>query len=105
MSIVVLMISMLLFFVLFFGIGFILNMLLRMSWIMAIIYPIIAFLIIDKVRFVEYFTNAGQSFSDLLLHLSRLAMADILILACGWGGAIIAGLTINALRRKGYQMF
>ncbi len=105
MNIVVLMISMLLFFVLFFGIGFILNMLLRMSWIMAIIYPIIALLIIDKVRFVEYFTNAGQSFSDLLSGVSGLAVADILILACGWGGAIIAGLTIKALRTKGYQMF
>ena len=76
-----------------------------MSWIMAIIYPIIAFLIIDQVRFVEYFTNAGQSFSDLLLHLSRLALADILILVCGWGGAFMAGLTIKALRKKGYQMF
>ena len=72
---------------------------------MAIIYPIIAFLIVDKVPFDEYFTNAWQSFSDLFLHLSRLAMADILILACGWGGAIVAGLTINLLRRKGYQMF
>ena len=105
MNIVVLIISMLLFFVLFFGIGFILNMLLRMTWIMAIIYPIIAFLIVDKVRFVEYFTNAWQSFSDLFLHVSRLAIADILILACGWGGAIVAGLTINLLRKKGYQMF
>lgn len=105
MNIVVLMISMLLFFVLFFGIGFILNMLLRMSWIMAIIYPIIAILIIDKVRFVEYFTNSKQSFLELLSHITNLALADILILFCGLLGAITAGITIKALRKKGYQMF
>jgi len=105
MNIVVLIISMLLFFVLFFGISFILNMLIRMSWIMAIIYPIIAIFIVDKVRFVEYFTNAGQSFSDLFSRLSNLAIADVLILACGWVGAIVAGVTIKALRKKGYQMF
>ncbi|WP_338449272.1 YuiB family protein [Niallia oryzisoli] len=105
MNIVVLIISMLLFFVLFFGIGFILNMLLRMSWIMAIIYPIIAIFIVDKVRFVEYFTNSQQAFSDLFARITHLAVADILILACGWGGALIAGVTIKALRKKGYQMF
>ena len=105
MNIVVLIISMLLFFVLFFGIGFILNMLLRMSWIMAIIYPIIAIFIVDEVRFIEYFTNSKQSFLDLFTHLSHLALADILILACGWGGALAAGFTIKALRKKGYQMF
>jgi hypothetical protein len=105
MNIVVLMISMLLFFVLFFGIGFILNMLLRMSWIMSIIYPIIAILIIDEVRFVEYFTNTKQAFLDLKDHIMNLASADILILSFGLFGAIAAGLTIKALRKKGYQMF
>lgn len=105
MNIVVLIISMLLFFVLFFGIGFILNMLLRMSWIMAIIYPIIAIFIVDKVRFIEYFTSSKESFSDLFSHIANLAIADILILACGWGGALVAGLSIKALRKKGYQMF
>lgn len=105
MNIVVLIISMLLFFVLFYGIGFILNMLLRMSWIMAIIYPVVAIFIIDKVRFVEYFTDAGNAFSDLLTRLSNLALADILILASGLLGAIAAGVTIKALRKRGYQMF
>lgn len=105
MNIVVLIISMLLFFVLFFGIGFILNMLLRMSWIMAIIYPIIAFLIIDEVRFIEYFTNTIVSLSQLGSRIIQLATADILILVCGWGGAIVAGVTIKALRKRGYQMF
>jgi hypothetical protein len=105
MNIVVLIISMLLFFVLFFGIGFLLNMLLRMSWIMAIIYPIIAILIIDEVRFIQYFTNAIHSFSELLTKIGSLAIADILILSCGWGGALVAGVTIKTLRKKGYQMF
>ncbi|WP_428911169.1 YuiB family protein [Niallia sp. Krafla_26] len=105
MNIVVLIISMLLFFVLFFGIGFILNMLLRMSWIMAIIYPIIAFIIIDDVRFIEYFTRTMEAISELGSRIIGLAPADILILACGWGGAIVAGITIKALRKRGYQMF
>ncbi|MEH7108427.1 YuiB family protein [Bacillus sp. JJ1764] len=105
MSIVVLIISILLFFVLFFGIGFILNMLLRMSWIMAIIYPIIAILIIDKVRFVEYFTDSSAAFHSLGQKLASLATADILILTSGLAGAIAAGITIKMLRRNGYQMF
>lgn len=105
MTIFVLPISMLLFFVLFFGIGFILNMLLRMSWIMAIIYPIIAIMIIDKVRFIEYFTNAKASFASLGTELSSLEMADVLILSSGMAGAIVAGITIRVLRKKGYRMF
>lgn len=105
MTIFVLPISMLLFFVLFFGIGFILNMLLRMSWIMAIIYPIIAVLIIDQVRFIEYFTDSMNSFSDLASRITSLAMADILILSSGLAGAIVAGITIKMLRNRGYRMF
>ncbi|QED49169.1 YuiB family protein [Cytobacillus dafuensis] len=105
MTIFVLPISMLLFFVLFFGIGFILNMLLRMSWVMAIIYPIIAILIIDKVRFIEYFQNTGESLSSLGHEFSQLATADVLILSSGLAGAILAGVVIKILRKKGYQMF
>jgi hypothetical protein len=105
MTIFVLPISMLLFFVLFFGIGFILNMLLRMSWIMAIIYPIIAILIVDQVRFIEYFTNSSEAFPELGRLLSELAMADVLILSSGMAGAVAAGITIKMLRSKGYRMF
>ncbi|WP_419393516.1 YuiB family protein [Cytobacillus praedii] len=105
MTIFVLPISILLFFVLFFGIGFILNMLLRMSWIMAIIYPIIAIFIIDKVRFIEYFSNSKESFTSLGSELTQLATADVLILLSGLAGAIGAGITIKILRKKGYQMF
>jgi Putative membrane protein len=105
MSIVVLIISILLFFVLFFGIGFILNMLLRMSWIMAIIYPIVAIFIVDKVKFIEYFTNSKTAFTDLGERISSLATADVLILLSGLAGAIVAGITIKLLRKNGYQMF
>jgi hypothetical protein len=105
MSIVVLIISCVLFFVLFFGIGFILNMLLRMSWIMAFVYPIVAILIIDRVQFGEYFTNSGMAFQDLGNRLVSLATADILILSSGLAGAIAAGFIIKLLRKSGYQMF
>ncbi|WP_042461178.1 YuiB family protein [Neobacillus dielmonensis] len=105
MNIVVLIISIVLFFVLFFGIAFILNMLLRMSWIMAFVYPIVAIFIVDKVRFIEYFTNSGHSFQELGQRLSSLATADILILLSGLAGAIAAGFTIKQLRKSGYQMF
>jgi purine-cytosine permease-like protein len=105
MSIVVLIISIVLFFVLFFGIGFILNMLLRMSWVMAIVYPIVAILIVDKVEFSDYFTNSGRAFQELLSRFSSLATADILILISGLAGAIGAGFTIKQLRKHGYQMF
>ena len=105
MSIVVLVISILLFFVLFFGIGFILNMILRMSWVMAIIYPIVAIFIVDKVSFSEYFTNSKVAFQELGHNFSSLAMADMLILLSGLAGAIGAGITIKVLRKNGYQMF
>ena len=105
LTVVTLIISMLLFFVLFFGIGFLLNMLLRMSWIMAVIYPLIAIFIIDQVRFIEYFTNSGEAFTDLGKRIFSLAMADILILSSGLAGAILAGIVIRLLRKKGYQMF
>lgn len=105
LTVVTLIISMLLFFVLFFGIGFLLNMLLRMSWIMAVIYPLIAIFIIDQVRLIEYFTNSGEAFTDLGGRISNLAMADVLILSSGLAGAILAGIVIRLLRKKGYQMF
>ncbi|MGM7722545.1 YuiB family protein [uncultured Metabacillus sp.] len=105
LSLPVLLISMLLFLVLFFGIGFLLNMLLRMSWIMAIVYPIVCIFIIDNVRLIEYFVSPGESFSALGNKIVSLALADILILACGLAGAILSGIVIKMLRKRGYQMF
>jgi len=105
MSLPVVLISMLLFFVLFFGIGFLLNMLLRMSWIMAILCPFVFILIIDDVRFVEYFTAPAASFGALKERIFTLPPADIVILSSGLLGAILSGIAIRALRAKGYQMF
>ncbi|MDP4085656.1 MAG: YuiB family protein [Bacillota bacterium] len=105
MSIGVLIISVLLFFVLFFGIGFLLNMILRMTWIMTFFYPIIAILIVDKVRFIQYFTNTNSAFHSLVYRFSTLGMADIIILSSGFAGAIGAGITMKLLRKSGYQMF
>jgi ABC-type multidrug transport system fused ATPase/permease subunit len=99
-------ISMLLFFVLFFGIGFLLNMLLRMTWIMAFIYPIVAiFIVNNEVRFIDYFTNTQESLRLLGEKFSRLAPADVIILSSGLAGAIVAGITMKILRKKGYRMF
>jgi hypothetical protein len=105
MALPVLLISMLLFFVLFFGIGFILNMLLRMTWVMAVIYPIIAILIIDEVKFSEYFTNSGSSFSRLGEKFTSLAFVDIAILLSGLAGAVVSGIIMRLLRAQGYRMF
>jgi len=105
MNIPLLIISMVLFFVLFFGIGFILNMLLRMTWVMAIVYPVIALLIISEPGFTDYFTNSKESFASLGNSLSHLAAADIIIMISGLAGAIISGVTMRVLRAKGYRMF
>lgn len=105
MTIIVLVISMVLFFVLFFGIGFLLNMVLRMSWIMAIIYPIVALLLVNEAKLSAYFSNSKETFIGLGTKVTDLAAADIMILSSGLAGAITAGLTIRLLRRKGYRMF
>lgn len=80
-------------------------MLLRMSWVMAIVYPIVAILIVDKVRFLDYFTDSKSAFSELGSKFTSLGTADILILISGLAGAIAAGFTIKQLRKHGYQMF
>lgn len=104
-SIAQVMLSILIFIVMFFGIGFLLNMLLRMTWLMAIIYPIIVIFIIDDVAMYEYFTKPGYAFSELGANLMSLHAVDIVILASGMVGAIIAGFVMKVLRKMGYQMF
>lgn len=100
-----LVVSMVLFFVLFFGISFILNMLLRQTWLMAFVYPVIIFLIVDDFAFSMYFTNTGEAFSQLGSRLIRLTYADVLILGSGFIGTIVSGIVIRKLRKSGYQMF
>jgi len=103
MPLPVLIISILLFFILFFGIGFLLNMLFRSSWIMVILFPII--IIVNETKLIEYFRNPGISFSNLGTSLTSLHTADIIILSSGLLGAVLAGVVIRILRKKGYQMF
>lgn len=98
-------ISILLFMVLFFGIGFLLNMLLRQTWIMAFIYPIIVIMIIDKVKFYQYFTEPAYSFNLLAHRISDITVVDGVILISGMIGAILSGIAIRMLRVRGYQMF
>jgi Putative membrane protein len=98
-------ISMLLFMVLFFGIGFLFNMLLRATWFMVILYPIVVIMIVDDIRFFEYFTKPGTSFQLLGSDLLNLSASDITILAFGLIGAILSGVAIKILRVRGYQMF
>ncbi|MFG6148172.1 YuiB family protein [Halobacillus sp. B23F22_1] len=105
MNIVQFAVSLLLFFVLFFGIGFLLNMILRSSWIMAFLYPIIVLLIVDNFKFNLYFTNPSEAFSTVFSLLANLKVVDIVILASGFLGTILAGLVIKWLRKNGYQMF
>jgi purine-cytosine permease-like protein len=104
-TIIHLMISILLFFVLFFGIGFILNMLLRMTWVMACVYPIIVLFIVDNLSLIDYVQNPGLSFQTLGTSIVSLAPADFTILLSGFLGSICSGLTMKALRKRGYQMF
>jgi hypothetical protein len=104
-SLVQLIISIVLFFVMFFGIGFLLNMLLRMTWLMACLYPIVVVFIIDEVSFLDYFFKSGTAFPALVDKVQALQVVDILILAGGFGGAIVAGFVMIALRKAGYRMF
>ena len=72
---------------------------------MSILYPIIALLIVDEVRFIEYFRNFKDSFVDMAERFSTLAPADVLILSSGLAGALLAGVVIKLLRKSGYNMF
>lgn len=105
MTLPVLLISIVLFFVLFFGIGFLLNMLFRSTWIMVILFPMVAILIVNKLKLIEYFRQPVESLKQLGRNFASLQSADIIILSSGLLGGILAGVTIKILRKKGYQMF
>ena len=105
MPLPVLMISIVLFFVLFFGIGFLLNMLFRSTWIMVILFPIVAVLIVNKLKLIQYFKQPAESLNQLGMNFTSLQSADIIILSSGLLGGIVAGIVIKTLRKKGYQMF
>lgn len=100
-----LIISIVLFFVLFFGIGFLLNMLFRASWIMAILFPLIALYIVNKAKLINYFKEPANTFGNIGEHVMALATWDVIVLGSGFLGAIASGFTMKYLRKKGYQMF
>ena len=104
-SIMQFIISMVLYFVLFFGIGFILNMLFRTTWLMAFIYPVIILFFINDIRVSNYWQKPLESFQYLLDRIAGLYATDVVILSCGFVGSLLSGLTLKALRKKGYQMF
>ena len=59
---------------------------------MAIIYPIIAFLLLSMMFvLLSILQETVEALSALGSRIIGLAPADILILACGWGGALVAG--------------
>ncbi|MGP4076627.1 YuiB family protein [Halobacillus sp. K22] len=105
MNIIQFLVSMVLFFVLFFGISFLLNMLLRSSWVMSFVYPVIVLFIVDDFPWTEYISQPATSFPTVFEKLVNLQVVDILILASGLAGTIVAGLVIRWLRKNGYQMF
>lgn len=105
LNIVQFVVSMLLFFVLFFGISFLLNMILRSSWIMSVVYPVIVLFIVDDFPWTDYFSQPGEAFPVVFEQISNLKIVDIIILASGFAGTIVAGLVIRWLRKNGYQMF
>lgn len=76
-----------------------------MTWIMAVVYPVVTIFIVDDVRFIEYFTNSKTAFGELISGFANLALSDMLILGSGMVGAIVAGIVIRMLRKRGYQMF
>ncbi|MCA1011072.1 YuiB family protein [Halobacillus halophilus] len=105
MNIIQFFVSILLFFVLFFGISFLLNMLLRSSWVMSFVYPVIVLFIVDDFPWTEYFSQPTTSFPTVFAKIVNLQVVDIIILASGLAGTIVAGLVIRWLRKNGYQMF
>lgn len=98
-------ISLLLFFILFYGIGFLLNMLFRSSWIMAVLFPLIAIYIVNKTKLIQYVKEPAAAFGNIGDNVMALATWDIAILSSGFLGAVAAGITMKYLRKKGYQMF
>lgn len=72
---------------------------------MSFLYPFVVIMIVDNLSTLEYFTNTGESFSQLSAEITSLAVMDIIILSSGFIGTIVSGLVIKFLRKSGYQMF
>ncbi len=72
---------------------------------MVILFPIVAILIVNKLKLIEYFSKPFESLKLLGMNFAALHSADIIILSSGLLGGVLAGVTIKTLRKKGYQMF
>lgn len=83
-------------FVLIFGVGFILNMLLKTTW-----FPIYAYLALIIGLYVYYNWNSGH----VLTAVTEYGFIDLLAILGGVLGGYVSGLTIRALRVKGFKMF
>lgn len=83
-------------FVLMFGIGFILNMLLKTTWFPIYVYAV---LMIGVLIYMEWGSE------NWLRSIASYGVIDWLAIIAGLIGAYASGLTIRALRAKGYKMF
>lgn len=77
-----------------FGIGFILNMLLKTTW-----FPIYVF--IGLILYVVFVYQSGT----LIAEEGSYGLLDYLSAVSGLAGAVLSGVTISALRKRGYRMF
>lgn len=83
-------------FVLMFGIGFIVNMLVKTTWVPIYLY---AALMIGLFVYFEW----GEA--NMLANLLEYGLVDWLAVVFGLVGAYVSGLTIKALRVRGFKMF
>ncbi|HZG76805.1 MAG TPA: YuiB family protein [Paenibacillus sp.] len=83
-------------FVLLFGIGFILNMLLKTTYLTLYLY-----LALIAGLFVYFGWGTGDGLAGLL----EYGIVDWLAVVGGAAGAYVSGITIRALRVKGFKMF
>jgi hypothetical protein len=86
-----------LFFVLFFGIGFILNMLAKTTWLPTVIYIV---LVIPLG--VWYLWKPDYTFMQ---NVTGFFLIGFLPLIAGIAGAVLSGVAIRELRKRGYKMF
>ncbi|MGZ9585330.1 YuiB family protein [Paenibacillus marinisediminis] len=90
-------ILMLLFFVMMFGIGFILNMLMKTTW-----FPVGLFVVVFIPLTVYMMWDSAESLAENLL---GYGLFDYLTGLAGLIGALVSGMTINTLRKRGFKMF
>ncbi|WP_332330000.1 YuiB family protein [Paenibacillus sp. 481] len=94
---VMIIILMVLFFVMMFGIGFILNMLMKTTW-----FPVGFFVIIVFPATFYLIWDESLSWGE---NIAAYGPYGFLTAVAGFAGAIVSGMTIEALRKSGYKMY